>query len=117
MIYISDNRREWKFFKKTVFLQLLEIDFFDNVIDFTSLHTDISRQEEDCPYEVFASKHKDHTSVDEGVVLPCNIVPERKDDYPQAILLPSCQVDCVFLCRKVQNYAEKLRLPWGENDT
>ena len=26
-------------------------------------HTDIGRQEEDCAEEVFASKHRDHTSV------------------------------------------------------
>lgn len=26
-------------------------------------HTDIGRQEEDCVEEVFASKHRDHTSV------------------------------------------------------
>lgn len=91
-------------------------------------HTDIGRQEEDCPDEVFASKHRDHTSVaciedkcfvmtfneycrymrfsqmvDECVVPPWNIVPERKDGYPRAPLLPSCQVanDRVFLCRKV----------------
>jgi len=91
-------------------------------------HTDIGRQEEDCPDEVFASKHRDHTSVaciedkcfvmtfneycrymrfsqmvDEGVVPPWNIVPERKEGYPRAGLLPLCQVanDRVFLCRKV----------------
>jgi len=91
-------------------------------------HTDIGRQEEDCADEVFASKHRDHTSVaciedkcfvmtfneycrymrfsqmvDEGVVPPWNIVPERKEGYPRAALLPSCQVanDRVFLCRKV----------------
>ena len=41
--------------------------------------------------------------VDEGVVPPWNIVPERKDGYPRAPLLPSCQVanDRVFLCRKL----------------
>ena len=40
---------------------------------------------------------------DECVVPPWNIVPERKDGYPRAPLLPSCQVanDRVFLCRKV----------------
>ena len=26
-------------------------------------HTDIGRQDEDCPDEVFASRHRDHTSV------------------------------------------------------
>jgi len=91
-------------------------------------HTDIGRQEEDCAEEVFASKHRDHTSVaciedkcfvmtfneycrymkfsqmvDEGVVPPWNIVPERSDGYPRSNLLPSRQVahDRVFLCRKV----------------
>ena len=41
--------------------------------------------------------------VDEGVFPPWNITPERKDGYPRAPLLPSCQVanDRVFLCRKV----------------
>ena len=41
--------------------------------------------------------------VDEGVVPPWNIVPERKDGYPRAPLLPSFQVanDRVFLCRKL----------------
>jgi len=91
-------------------------------------HTDIGRQPGDCDDEVFASKHRDFTSVaciedkcfvmtfneycrymrfsrmlDEGVTPPWNIVPERKDDYPRAELLPKCQVahDRVFLCRKV----------------
>jgi len=94
-------------------------------------HTDIGRQEEDCSaasMEVFASKHRDHTSVaciedkcfvmtfneycrymkfsamvDGGVSPPWNIVPERSDGYPRGGLLPSRQVahDRVFLCRKV----------------
>ena len=41
--------------------------------------------------------------VDEGVSPPWNIVPERKEGYTRARLLPRCQVasDRVFLCRKV----------------
>ena len=41
--------------------------------------------------------------VDEGVVPPWNIVPERSEGYPRSNLLPSRQVahDRVFLCRKV----------------
>jgi len=91
-------------------------------------HTDIGRQAGDCGDEVFASKHRDFTSVaciedkcfvmtfneycrymrfsqmvDEGVTPPWNIVPEKKEGYTRAKLLPTCQVagDRVFLCRKV----------------
>ena len=41
--------------------------------------------------------------VDDGVVPPWNIVPERAEGYPRSSLLPSRQVahDRVFLARKV----------------
>ena len=41
--------------------------------------------------------------IDADVSPPWNIVPERKEGYPRAGLLPTCQVahDRVFLCRKV----------------
>ena len=41
--------------------------------------------------------------VDDGVTPPWNIVPEKKEGYTRAKLLPTCQVagDRVFLCRKV----------------
>ena len=125
-------------------------------------HTEFGRQPGDCKDELFASKHRDFTSVaciedkcfvmtfneycryvrintlicsisssmtpraenyfnclalkticfrymrfsrmiDADVSPPWNIVPERKEGYPRAGLLPTCQVahDRVFLCRKV----------------
>ena len=41
--------------------------------------------------------------VDSGVTPAWNIVPDRREGYPRAPLLPTCQVasDRVFLCRKV----------------
>ena len=41
--------------------------------------------------------------VDSGVTPAWNIVPDRREGYPRASLLPTCQVanDRVFLCRKV----------------
>ena len=56
--------------------------------------------------------------VDEGVVPPWNIVPERSDGYPRSSLLPSRQVahDRVFLCRKVYDSRGRRMLKnpyWG----
>ena len=56
--------------------------------------------------------------VDEGVVPPWNIVPERSEGYPRSNLLPSRQVahDRVFLCRKVYDSRGRRMLKnpyWG----
>lgn len=92
-------------------------------------HVEGGRNLEDLPEELFASKHRDHTSVacieDKCYVLTFNefcrykkfcksleggasslashIVPDLEAGYARTRLLPACQVpqDRVFLCRKV----------------
>jgi len=98
-------------------------------------HLDCGRRPCDQPDEIYASRHRDHTSVaciedkcyvmtfneycryrkflkmvDEGVQSPSlNIVPDPVNGYDRANLLPDCRVanDRVFLCRRV--YDSRLR--------
>lgn len=98
-------------------------------------HVESGRKADDLPDEIFASKHRDFTSVaciedkcyvmtfneycryrkflrmvEEGVS-PANpsIVPDPTEGYDRAYLLPSCRVapDRVFLCRKVYESRQK----------
>jgi len=98
-------------------------------------HLDCGRRPFDTPDEIYASRHRDHTSVaciedkcyvmtfneycryrkfvkmlDDGATShPSSIVPDPKDGYERANLLPKCRVapDRVFLCRRV--YDSRMR--------
>jgi len=93
-------------------------------------HLDCGRRAFDTPDEIYASRHRDHTSVaciedkcyvmtfneycryrkflkmvDDGATTapPPMLVPEHPDGYERANVLPKCRVapDRVFLCRRV----------------
>jgi len=97
-------------------------------------HVDSGRKSDDLQDEIFASKHRDFTSVaciedkcyvmtfneycryrkfqrmvDQGITPGYSIVPELMEGYDRADLLPRCMVapDRVFLCRRVYDPRQK----------
>jgi len=97
-------------------------------------HVDSGRKSDDLQDEIFASKHRDFTSVaciedkcyvmtfneycryrkfqrmvDQGITPAYSIVPELMEGYDRADLLPRCMVapDRVFLCRRVYDPRQK----------